>query len=56
MKLRTLGRTGVQVSDLCLGTMTFGGKTDQEEANKMVDRFLEAGGNFVDTANVYSRG
>lgn len=56
MKFRPLGRTGVQVSDLCLGAMTFGGKTDQEEANKMVDHFLEAGGNFIDTANVYGRG
>ena len=56
MQYRSLGRTGVQVSTLCLGTMTFGGKTDQAEATRMVDRFLEAGGNFVDTANVYSRG
>lgn len=56
MKFRSLGRTGAQVSDLCLGVMTFGGKTDQEEANRIVDRFLEAGGNFLDTANVYGRG
>jgi len=56
MQYRSLGRTGVQVSTLCLGTMTFGGKTDQVEATRMVDRFLDAGGNFVDTANVYSRG
>jgi len=56
MQYRSLGRTGVQVSTLCLGTMTFGGKTDQAEATRMVDRFLDAGGNFVDTANVYSRG
>ncbi len=56
MEYRPLGRTGVQVSPLCLGAMTFGGKTDQAEATKMVDHFLEAGGNFIDTANVYSRG
>lgn len=56
MQFRSLGRTGAQVSDLCLGAMTFGGKTDQEEAFRMVDRFMEAGGNFVDTANVYGRG
>ena len=56
MQFRSLGRTGAQVSDLCLGAMTFGGKTDQAEADRIVDRFLEAGGNFVDTANVYSRG
>jgi aryl-alcohol dehydrogenase-like predicted oxidoreductase len=56
MEYRALGRTGVQVSALCLGTMTFGRKTDQSEATRMVDRFLDAGGNFIDTANVYSRG
>jgi aryl-alcohol dehydrogenase-like predicted oxidoreductase len=56
MQFRSLGRTGAQVSDLCLGTMTFGWKTDEAEAFRVVDRFLEAGGNFVDTANVYGRG
>lgn len=56
MEYRALGRTGVQVSSLCLGTMMFGRKADQNEATRMVDRFLEAGGNFIDTANVYSRG
>jgi aryl-alcohol dehydrogenase-like predicted oxidoreductase len=56
MQYRSLGRTGVQVSDLCLGTMTFGWKTEQDEANRIVDKFLEAGGNFIDTANVYGRG
>ncbi len=55
MEYRSLGRTGVQVSTLCLGAMTFGGKTDQAEATRMVDRFLDAGGNFIDTANVYQR-
>jgi len=56
MEYRPLGRTGVQVSTLCLGVMMFGGKTDQVEATRMVDRFLDAGGNFIDTANVYQRG
>jgi aryl-alcohol dehydrogenase-like predicted oxidoreductase len=56
MEYRPLGRTGVQVSPLCLGTMTFGWKTDQAEATRMIDRFIDQGGNFIDTANVYSRG
>ncbi len=56
MDFRPLGRTGVKVSTLCLGAMTFGRKTDQAEADRMVAHFLDAGGNFVDTANVYGRG
>ncbi len=56
MEYRSLGRTGAQVSVWCLGVMTFGWKTEQEEATRMVDRFLDQGGNFIDTANVYSRG
>jgi aryl-alcohol dehydrogenase-like predicted oxidoreductase len=56
MRYRSLGRSGVQVSQLCLGLMTFGLKTEQDEANRMIDHFLDAGGNFLDTANVYSRG
>ena len=56
MEYRPLGRTGMQVSTLCLGVMMFGAKTDQAEATRMVDRFLDAGGNFIDTANVYQRG
>jgi len=56
MEYRSLGRTGAQVSVWCLGTMTFGWKTDQDEASKIVDRFLDEGGNFIDTANVYGRG
>lgn len=56
MQFRSLGRTGAQVSDLCLGVMTFGWKTEQDEATRMVDKFLDAGGNFIDTANVYGRG
>lgn len=56
MEYRSLGRTGAQVSALCLGAMTFGWKTEQDEANRIVDRFLDSGGNFIDTANVYGRG
>ena len=56
MDYRSLGRTGVKVSTLCLGTMMFGRKADQEESTRIVDRFLDAGGNFIDTANVYSLG
>jgi aryl-alcohol dehydrogenase-like predicted oxidoreductase len=56
MELRTLGRTGVKVSALCLGTMTFGNEADEDASRAIVDRYLAAGGNFVDTADVYQRG
>ena len=56
VELRPLGRTGVQVSELCLGAMTFGREADEATSKAMLDRFLEAGGNFVDTADVYSDG
>lgn len=56
MEYRFLGRTGVQVSELCLGVMTFGGRTDEAEGIRIVRRALEAGINFIDTANVYNRG
>ena len=51
-----MGRTGLSVSRLCLGTMTFGDETDQSGAHEQLDVFVEAGGNFIDTADVYSRG
>jgi len=51
-----LGRTGIQVSELCLGAMTFGREADETTSGAMLDRFLDAGGNFVDTADVYSDG
>ena len=56
MELRQLGSTGVRVSELCLGAMTFGREADEATSQAMVDRFIDAGGNFVDTANVYSDG
>lgn len=51
MEYRKLGRTGLMVSELCLGTMTFGNEADEETSKGITDRFVEAGGNFVDTAN-----
>ena len=56
MEYRLLGRTGVKVSAICLGTWMFGQATEPAEAYVMVDTALGAGVNFVDTANVYSRG
>lgn len=56
MEQRRLGSTGVRVSELCLGTMTFGNEADEATSKAIVDRFLDAGGNFIDTANVYSGG
>ncbi len=56
MEYRQLGRTGVQVSELCLGAMMFGGPTDENDSRQIIDAALDAGINFVDTANVYSRG
>ncbi len=56
MEYRSLGRTGVKVSSLCLGCMMFGGKTDPSESERIIDRSLDEGINFLDTANVYSRG
>jgi aryl-alcohol dehydrogenase-like predicted oxidoreductase len=53
---RFLGTTGLKVSDLCLGAMTFGRETDEENSRQIMDRFVEAGGNFIDTADVYSIG
>ncbi len=56
MKLKKLGRTGVLVSELCLGTMTFGWHADAATSHGLLDRFVEAGGNFLDSSNVYSSG
>src|SRR5438128_10883377 len=55
MLMRNLGRTGLKVSAFCLGGNTFGWTTDQAESEAVLDAFVEAGGNFVDTADVYSR-
>src|ERR671916_890606 len=56
VEYRRLGDTGLMVSELCLGCMTFGREADEETSKEIVGRFLEAGGNFVDTADVYSKG
>jgi len=64
MKYKTFGNTGIHVSTLCLGAMTFGGKgywevigqLGRDAATRLVDRCLDAGVNFFDTANVYSFG
>jgi aryl-alcohol dehydrogenase-like predicted oxidoreductase len=56
MEYRRLGATGLKVSELCLGCMTFGRETDETTAGKILDRFVEVGGNFLDTANVYAAG
>jgi aryl-alcohol dehydrogenase-like predicted oxidoreductase len=56
MEYRTLGRSGCAVSTFCLGTMTFGAESDEQVSHAQLDRFVEAGGNFVDTADVYSKG
>jgi len=56
MEFRYLGKTGLRVSELCLGTMTFGRETSEADSFRIMDRFVEAGGNFLDTADVYTRG
>jgi len=56
MEYRALGRTGTKVSSLCLGCMMFGGKTSATDSYDIIDRALDAGINFIDTANVYSTG
>lgn len=58
---KLLGRSGLRVSPLCLGTMTWGTNwgemgTDSDESRKVFDRYLEKGGNFFDTANIYQGG
>jgi aryl-alcohol dehydrogenase-like predicted oxidoreductase len=58
MKYRTLGRTGLQVSPLCLGTMMFGqwGNPDHDDSVAIIHAAIDAGVNFIDTADVYSAG
>jgi aryl-alcohol dehydrogenase-like predicted oxidoreductase len=53
--IRKLGRTGLKVAALCLGGNTFGWTTDQQASEAVLDAYLEGGGNFVDTADVYAR-
>jgi aryl-alcohol dehydrogenase-like predicted oxidoreductase len=56
VEYRRLGKTGLMVSELCLGCMTFGRELDEEGSKEIVERFLGAGGNFIDTADVYAEG
>jgi aryl-alcohol dehydrogenase-like predicted oxidoreductase len=55
VKIIHLGNSGLRVSSLCLGGMYFGSLLDASEASAQMDAFVEAGGNFIDTANVYAR-
>ena len=54
MQLRPFGKTGLQVSPLCLGTMQFGWTADEQASFEVLDAFVAAGGNFIDTADIYS--
>ncbi len=56
MRYRVLGASGIKVSELCLGTMMFGGPTDAGEAQRIIDHAADNGVNFIDTANVYTGG
>lgn len=56
MKYVRLGASNLEVSEFCLGTMMFGGKTDREESIKIIHRAIEAGVNFIDTADIYNEG
>jgi aryl-alcohol dehydrogenase-like predicted oxidoreductase len=56
MEYRTLGRSGCAVSTLALGTMTFGAESDEATAHAQLDAFVAAGGNLIDTADVYAGG
>jgi aryl-alcohol dehydrogenase-like predicted oxidoreductase len=55
MEYRRLGRTGLKVAPLCLGGNVFGGIADQPTSHAVLDAYAEGGGNFIDTADVYSR-
>jgi aryl-alcohol dehydrogenase (NADP+) len=56
MDYRSLGRSGLKISPLCLGTMMFGGQTNEEAAQRIVAKAKDAGVNFIDTADVYNDG
>ncbi len=56
MQTRTLGKTDLQVAPICLGCNVFGWTVDDAGAPAVLDAYVSAGGNFLDTANVYSKG
>jgi aryl-alcohol dehydrogenase-like predicted oxidoreductase len=56
MEYRNLGLSGLKVSPICLGTMMFGGQTDEALSSRIIDKAHDAGINFIDTADVYNEG
>jgi 1-deoxyxylulose-5-phosphate synthase len=56
MRMKSLGKTGLKVSELCLGTMTFGLQIDEEPSRRILDKAASGGINFIDTADVYPLG
>ena len=56
MQHRYLGKTGLRVSELCLGTMPFGAQTSPDDSARIMDEFVAQGGTFIDTADAYTRG
>jgi aryl-alcohol dehydrogenase-like predicted oxidoreductase len=56
MQYRQLGRSGLKISPICLGTMMFGGPTDEATSSRIVAKAREAGINFIDTADAYNGG
>src|SRR5256886_12210096 len=56
MQYRNLGRSGLKISPICLGTMMFGGPTDEATSTRIVAKAREAGVNFIDTADAYNNG
>ncbi|MFF0726679.1 aldo/keto reductase [Streptomyces sp. NPDC004134] len=56
MRYRFMGNTGLRVSELCMGTMTFGREADEKTSHAILDMFAEAGGTFIDTADIYAGG
>ena len=56
MEYRFLGSTGVRVSPICLGTMMFGGRTTETDSIDIINRAIDDGINFIDTANIYNAG
>jgi len=56
MQYHRLGKSGLRVSELCLGSMTFGWNCSEAVSHQMLDRFFDRGGNFIDTADIYADG
>jgi aryl-alcohol dehydrogenase-like predicted oxidoreductase len=56
MEYRFMGRIGLKVAEICLGTQTFGWGADEATAHALADRYVAAGGNFFDTSNIYNKG